>query len=341
MTMRRLYQRDNLDVLRGIKPNTIDLIATDPPFNKNRDFHATPNSLASGASFQDKWRWDETIHGEWMDRIKDDRPGIWHVISASRESYGDDMGAFLCFLGVRLVECRRILKDAGSIYLHCDPTANHYVKMLMDCVFGKGNFRNEIIWCYTGPSNTKRDFPRKHDTILRYVNGRDWTFNADAARIPYGGETLARRGRAEGARSIMSPSVTIDEGRSVEQVMSVFGRGKIPEDWWVIPALTNQREKTGYPTQKPLALYERIIKASSNPSDVVLDPFCGCATTCVAAEKLGRSWIGIDVWPNMIDVAMDRLKRECWFGADTHPNVTTTHDIEVFVNEGAPARTVC
>ena len=230
------------------------------------------------------------------------------------------------------MECRRVLKDAGSIYLHCDPTANHYVKMLMDCAFGKGNFRNEIIWCYTGPSNTKRDFPRKHDTILRYVNGRDWTFNADEVRVQYADSSIGSPMHSANKPTVMrGAAIRLQDG------------GKVPPTVWtdIQQSYKYCAERIGYPTQKPLKLYERIIRASSNPGDDILDTFCDCAATiCVEAEMLGRGWIGIDVWPNMVGVAMDMLKRECWSGAGARPNTTAPRD-EVFVNEGAPARTVC
>ena len=307
---RTLFHGDNLKMLRGMDSETVHLIATDPPFKKGRDYHATPDSLASGASFQDRWSWKDDVHQEWVDQLEDDWPGVLHVIEGSRKSYGDDMGAFLCFMGVRLLEMRRVLRDDGSIYLHCDPTASHYLKELMDAVFGKQNFRNEIVWCYTGPSNTKRWFPRKHDTILYYVKANG-VFNSDAVRIPYDDETIARRGRIEGKKSLISSSVETDGKRSDEQVHARFGDGKVPEDWWCdIAPLTNQREKTGYPTQKPLALYERIIMASSNEGDVVLDPFAGCATTCVAAEKIKRQWIGIDIWDKAHEIVIERLKNE-------------------------------
>ena len=135
---------------------SVHLIATDPPFNKGRDFHATPDSLADGASFHDRWSWDKDVHEEWVDQITDDWPLVMNVITGSRSSYGDDMGAFLCYMAVRLIAMHRVLRDDGSIYLHCDHTASHYLKELMDAIFGRAQFRNEIVWCYTGPSNTKR-----------------------------------------------------------------------------------------------------------------------------------------------------------------------------------------
>ncbi len=146
---RTLYHGDNLEFLRGMNSETVHLIATDPPFNKNRDFLATPDSLAAGARFKDRWRWDDDVREEWTDSIRDDWPAVNGVIAGARLAYGDDMGAFLCWMGVRLMEMRRVLRPDGSIYLHCDPTASHYLKALMDGIFGSENFRNEIVWCYT------------------------------------------------------------------------------------------------------------------------------------------------------------------------------------------------
>lgn len=168
---RTLFHGDNLDMMRGMDSGTVDLIATDPPFNKGRDFHATPDSLAKGASFQDRWSWKEDVHQEWVDQIQDDWPGVWHVIQMAREVWGDGMGAFLCFMGVRLIAMRRVLKDTGSIYLHCDPTASHYLKSLMDAVFGKENFRNEVVWKRTTGKKAGRKFGGVHDAILYYVKG--------------------------------------------------------------------------------------------------------------------------------------------------------------------------
>ncbi len=308
---RTLYHADNLDVLRGINSATVDLIATDPPFNKSRDFHATPDSLAKGAKFEDRWSWDKDVHPDWVDAIKDDWPAVWSVIETARVSAGDDMAAFLCWLGVRLMECHRVLKDTGSIYLHIDHTAHAYAKCLMDGIFGRRNFRNEIVWCYTGPANTPRWFSRKHDTILFYSRSGVFTFNRDAVRIPYSDAFTKRRQYTEGQRGITAGYA---EGRTDAEVAAAFGPGKPIEDWWPdIPAggQMPRGERTGYPTQKPLALYERIIKASSNPGDIVLDPFAGCATTPVAAERLGRQWIGIDIWDGAYQTVLDRLQREC------------------------------
>ena len=334
---RTLYHGDNLDFLRGMNSETVHLIATDPPFNKNRDFHATPDSLAAGARFKDRWRWDDDVHEEWTDSIRDDWPAVWQVIEVARVAYGDDMAAFLCWLGVRLMEMRRVLRQDGSIYLHCDHTAHAYTKCLMDGIFGPANFRNEIAWCYTGPSNTKRWFPRKHDTILFYTKSRSQIFNREDVRVPYNQETLARRGRIEGERSIISASVKTTDRRSATEVESEFGGGKVPEDWWAdIPILTNQRERTGYPTQKPLALYERIIVASSSEGDIVLDPFCGCATTPIAAERLKRQWVGMDIWDGAYTQVMKRMERDTVLRFDDKNHVTLP---QVHYSDEPPRRT--
>ena len=292
---------------------TVDLIATDPPFNKNKDFHATPDKLAAGAKFEDRWCWMNDVQLDWLKDIQDHHPEVERVVLTAKEVYSSGMGAFLCWLGVRLIEMRRVLKRTGTIYLHIDHTAHAYVKTLMDAIFGRENFRNEIVWCYTGPGNTPRHFKRKHDTILFYVNSGKAVFNAAAVRVPYSPATLARRRYTEGSAGALGITAGYAGGRTPGQVQEQFGGGKVPEDWWAdigggghIPAA----ERTGYPTQKPLALYERIIRASSSPGDMVLDPFCGCATTPVAAERLGRQWVGMDLWEGAFQVVQNRLAKE-------------------------------
>ena len=156
----------------------MDLVATDPPFNKSKDFHATPDSLAKGARFTDRWSWDKDVHPDWVDSIKDDWPGVWAVIEAARAAYGDGMAAFLCWLGVRVMELRRVLKPTGSLYLHIDHTAHAYTKALLDAVFGMRNFANEIAWCYEDVGGrAPKYFKRKHDVILSYRMSKDCTFH--------------------------------------------------------------------------------------------------------------------------------------------------------------------
>ena len=284
---RTLYHGDNLEFLRRMNSGTVHLIATDPPFNKNRDFHATPDSLASGARFSDRWKWDDDVHPEWTDQIENDWPAVLAVIEAAKAAYGMDMAAFLCWMGVRLMEMWRILREDGSIYLHIDHTAHAYVKTLMDGIFGHKNFQNEIVWYYGGGGASKKRFARKHDTILFYTKSTRWTFNVDDVRVPYKWTDGQRR--ADG-----SPRD--------------YSKGKLPDDVIELHGLMPWAgERTGYPTQKPLALYDRIIKASSNPGDIVLDPFCGCATTPIAAERLDRQWVGIDIWDKAHEQVLNRL----------------------------------
>lgn len=297
---RTIWTGDNLHILRGLADESVDLIYLDPPFNSNRNYAAPVGSEAAGAAFKDTWTLNDCDNA-WHGEIAEKFPAIYRAIDASEFTYGKAMKSYLIMMAVRLIEMKRILKDTGSIYLHCDPTASHYLKVLMDAVFGRIYFRNEIVWSYpASPSSARRDFPRKNDIILRYA-GEGYTFNADAVRVPYSAASMNRVKYAANASTVMGGTeIKLHEG------------GKIPPSvWGDIPQVyRNRKERTGYPTQKPLKLLERIIKASSNEGDVVLDPFCGCATTCVAAEKLGRKWIGIDLSAKAIKLVTARLKRE-------------------------------
>ncbi len=306
---RTLYHGDNLEFLRGMNSETVHLIATDPPFNKDRDFHATPDSLASGAKFKDRWKWERDVQEEWVDSIKDDWPAVWEVIDAARAAYGDDMGAFLCWLGVRLMEMRRVLRKDGSIYLHIDHTAHAYTKCLIDAIFGVRHFRNEIVWFYKTGGASKRWFARKHDTLLFYSKSDRYTFNP-------------QREKSYLSHKYGFSNVDIKEDERGFYTMVTM------RDVWDIAALRgNQPEATGYPTQKPLALYERIIKASSNEGDIVLDPFCGCATTPIAAERQQRQWVGMDIWDGAYSQVRQRMERDTVlrFGEDGHVTLPKIH----------------
>ena len=286
---------------------SVDLIATDPPFKKGKDFHATPDSLAAGAKFQDRWSWERDVQPAWLEQIKDDWPAVWEVIDAAnavymrptkenlkrpRDEVGSDMGAFLCFMAVRLLEMHRVLKPTGSIYLHCDPTASHYLKAVMDAIFGWSRFLNEVLWLYKTGGTSKQWFGRKHDNLLFYSKSADYTFNP-----------LKEKSYLSHKYGFSNVEILEDENG----FYTLVGM----RDYWDIPALRgNQPEVYGYPTQKPLALYERILLASSNEGDVVLDPFCGCATTPVIAERLGRQWVGIDIWDKARDAVLARLEQE-------------------------------
>ena len=300
------------------------------------------------ARFKDRWRWDKDVHEEWTDSIQDDWPAVWEVIDMANRTwhpkrvqlksgdyaYRSGMGAFLCWLGVRLMEMRRVLREDGSIYLHIDHTAHAYVKCLMDAIFGWKNFRNEIVWCYTGPSNTKRWFPRKHDTILFYTKSEKWFFNSDAVRIPYKQLNIQHRQVGGGGIGGKLTPDNVDRYRR---------KGKMPEDYWLedrdgmTPVGRLKNERTGYPTQKPLALYRRVIEASSNEGDLVLDPFCGCATTPVAAEQLKRRWVGMDIWDGAKKAVQERLRDEWLLEKDASSKMMFPH--EVFILTEPPVRT--
>ena len=314
---RTLFHGDNLTFLRAMNSETVDLIATDPPFKKGRDFHATPDSLAAGAKFQDRWSWERDVHEEWTDQITDDHPRLMEAIESARYAHSDGMGAFMCFMAVRLLAMHRVLKPTGSIYLHCDPTASHYLKAVLDAIFGQKNFVNEIVWHYESGGRPKSFFPQKHDMLFWYAKKlKKKTFNADAVGIPR--DECGSCGTALEKWNNLKKHVD-KNGRIYRTIKSA---GKIykyydddpvlPTDVWLGINHLQQKdpERYGYPTQKPLRLYERILLASSNEGDMVLDPFCGCATTAVAAERLGRQWTGIDIWESAHQAVIERLRKE-------------------------------
>lgn len=185
---RTLFHADNLAVMRGMNSESVDLIATDPPFNKSRDFHATPDSLAAGASFQDRWSWERDVHPAWVDQLKDDHPRLLEAIESARHAGGDDMGAFTCFMAVRLLEMHRLLRPTGSLYLHCDPTASHYLKAVLDAIFGsRKRFKAEITWkrasAHSDGKQGRNEYGQICDRILFYAKGREWTWNTQ--HTPY------------------------------------------------------------------------------------------------------------------------------------------------------------
>ncbi len=203
------------------------------------------------------------------------------------------MMSYLIYMAIRIMELRRVLKPTGSIYLHCDPIASHYLKLLMDSLFGRKNFRNEIVWCYKSGGASKRYFARKHDIILLYAKNE-----RDAKFYPQKVKSYGATGGGHGV---------------VKYYRDKIGTYSIvnARDWWDISMLaTTHPERTGYPTQKPLALLKRIIKASSNHGDIILDPFCGCATACIAAEMEEREWVGIDISPKAAELVERRMVKE-------------------------------
>ena len=421
---RTVWTGDNLDILRGINSRTVDLIYLDPPFNSNRRYAAPIGSEAAGAAFKDSWTLqdvDEAWHGEVADR----EPALYTSIDAAGITNGSAMKAYLIMMAVRLLELRRVLRPEGSVYLHCDPTASHYLKLVMDAIFGHRNFRNEIVWRRSVAHNDPKRYGNNTDRLLYYTRGPEGgqlgldgmtaavgfpssrkgriTWNGKDVATPKTDEELARaypqqdhRGRFR-ADNLTGPLHAPPSGRGestkpwkgydvagmgrcwsapltgryaewidrniipgYRSIQGVHDRlnaldkagmirhpvsGKWPglkryaeadtgnplQSLFVdISGFTNfnkGKEWCGYPTQKPLALLERIIRVSSNPGDLVLDPFCGCATTMVAAETLGREWVGIDLSPLAVRLVEKRLRDEHGFFG------------EIAVREDVPMRT--
>ncbi|MDR0520224.1 MAG: HNH endonuclease [Planctomycetaceae bacterium] len=279
-----LYTNDNLYVLAGLNSNLVDLIYLDPPFNSKRIYSATVGRKAAGASFKDMWTWKD-VDEQFLGTLAVNYPALARYIADAGTIHSKAMMAYLTYMAQRMIEMSRILKDTGSLYLHCDPTASHYWKGLLDGIFGKNCFRNEIVWGYQWGGVGKRNFARKHDIIFWYSKSDDkenkWIFNDQAMRVPYTTKDIRWHNHEE---------------------------GKLLRDIWEIPTINTQsKERVGYPTQKPLALLRRIINASSNEGDIVLDPFCGCATMCVAAQQLDRKWIGIDIEKQAAGILVERL----------------------------------
>ena len=255
----RLIFGDNLSVMTALLPEyagQINLIYADPPFFTNRKYSAR---IGRGE--------DSRKPGEWQ--LAEGYPDHW-----------DDLDSYLDFLYQRLSVMYQFLAPNGTLYLHLDWHADAYARLLLDEIFGSDHMLNEIIWAYHGPSPIRRAFNRKHDTILAYVKGEDYTFNVDAVREPYNANTV----------KTFNSSAKAGFGKVPD-----LDRGKVPEDWWYFPVIARlHNERTGYPTQKPIALLDRIVLASSNPGDIVADFFCGSGTTPFVAAKHGRRFIACD-----------------------------------------------
>ena len=297
-----LYYGDCLYIMQEWEPEQVDLIYLDPPFKSNRNYNILFGSQTNGKSaqllaFEDTWSWDEAA----AERVEELETRVISPISKTMRGFLLQLGksgmlAYISYMAERLIECHRILKPTGSIYLHCDQSSSHYLKVLMDSIFGAKNLRNELIWFYhDSPGRSRRYYPKKHDVIFWYSNSDQWTFNDDDVRVPILAASVERykTARKLGGREYVG-------GKAADI-------GKIPEDVWSIPVVKqNSKEACGYPTQKPLRLLERIIKASSKEGDLVLDPFCGCGTSIVAAQSLGRQWAGIDTSPLAVEAIMKR-----------------------------------
>ena len=319
--MNKLYFGDNFEILCEMDSERVDLICTDPPFNSGRNYNAfLKDSKAQNKAFTDIWTWDTEAK---KSRAYIENPehancdldtyralhkclkGYDMVLQDAVSGNKGAMRAYLAFMGPRLAEMHRLLKDTGSIYLHCDPTASHYLKGIMDAIWDQDNrkkneyFRNEIVWCYRGAGYPKKDFGRRHDIIFKYSSGQQWVFNLDDVREEY----------AEATKERFKHHIGNKRKQGDFGVQKLNPLGKHPDDWWQVqPIAPSANERLGYPTQKPRALYERMIKASSNAGDLVMDPFCGCGTTIDAAHTLNRSWIGIDVTILALDPMRERLR---------------------------------
>lgn len=362
-----LYYGDNLSVLReSIRSETVDLIYLDPPFNSNASYNVlfkSPQGQEAAAqiqAFDDTWHWGESAEEAYSDVLRSGNAAAAEMLRAMRGFLGEnDMMAYLAMMAVRLIELHRVLKPTGSLYLHCDPTASHYLKVLLDAVFGARGYATEIVWKRTtAHSNVSTSYGDITDTIFYYRKSDRFVWNqvyharsdTDVLRAFPQVDSDGRRWRSENMRNpgirpnlhyayLASNGVvyqphpngwTVSEEKMRE--LDRQGRLHFPTDpngrlrkklfadeslgtklqnlWDDIPALSSHdKERQGYPTQKPVALLERILNASSNPGDVVLDPFCGCGTTVHAAEKLGRAWIGIDVTHLAIGLIEKRLRQ--------------------------------
>ena len=307
-----IFTGDNLDIMRGMDSESVDLIYLDPPFNSNRHYEAPIGSKAAGAEFKDAWNFEDTKEA-WWGLIADEHPAIYRVIDAAGDVGNEGDKAYLIYMAMRLLEMHRILKPTGSVYLHCDPTMSHSLKMVMDAIFGRKNFKNEIVWCYRKWAISASSFAHNHDIILFYSKSKELIFNVQHLKLSP--NTIKRHGTQKQVNKFVEGKrVNLDTDKSTES------KGTPMYDWWEVSILNpNAKERTGYPTQKPLALLRRIIEASSNEGDVVLDPFCGCATACLAAQDLGRQWIGIDISPLAETLIRQRMKDELgMFGDVTH-----------------------
>lgn len=363
--MKQLWFGDNLTILREeIATNSVDLVYLDPPFNSNANYNVlfkTPQAEAASAqveAFRDTWTWGN--EAQWaIDEIMLAGGPLANIVHALHSALGEsDMMAYLVMMAQRLHELRRVLRSTGSLFLHCDATASHYLKIILDAIFGPQLFANEIIWQRsTGKSLMSRRLPNNHDVILAFAGGRDRHWFGDELYVPYDMKnlpsTVAEKyvhddgdGRKYQLDNLINPNadrpnltyeflgVTRVWRWTKERMASAFDQGLIHQSapgrvprlkryldeqrgmplgdvWTDIPPLNSQaKERLGYPTQKPVKLLDRILRAATSAGDTVLDPFCGCGTTIAAAEVIGRNWIGIDVAFHAIKVIEERIRSQ-------------------------------
>ena len=370
---RGVYIADNLAFLCALNDECVDLVCVDPPFAKNETFTGDrirppltdaeiaierrllaswgvraaqdadskgitwPDDIARGG-YTDIWSWEADIHEDWIDSLEADYPSIHSLIETTRLVHSDDVAAYLCYMAIRLIEIHRVLKPTGSLYLHCDHTANGYLRHLIDAIFGSRNFCNEIVWCYRGLPSTAKIWQQKHDTILFYRKSEDYNFNVLRGDPTEGSTRTFRSAMNRGYNLNRSKRmVTVfdwDKYRAAVEARTIpsdlqpkeFTGGNPPlRDWWedirILGGPTN-RERTGYPTQKPVALAERIIRASTNEGDMVLDCFAGCAYVGVAAERLNRRWVACDFNPRAWTVFKRQFSKPSLVVLDCEDEIT-------------------
>ena len=316
---RTLFTGDNLLVMKVMAANSVDLIYLDPPFNSKRMYRAPLGSKAAGQAFKDIWS-HKDVEMAWHAQLEKADPSLYQMLEHIKGTHSVAMWSFCMYMAVRLIEMERILKPTGSIYLHCDPTASHYLKIVMDSIFGKERYQNEVIWSYNKWTNAANFFQKSNDTILFYA-GESRTFNKQYVMTPHKERVLKRGYDSNVVEGGVRQLLVYDFKRTGDRVkeprydrvvdMTDKPPGvAAPQVWTDIKYLSSaSSERTGWQTQKPLALLERIIKASSNEGDIVFDPFCGCATAMVAAEKLGRQWIGCDLDEAAQEITRDRIAK--------------------------------
>ena len=312
-----MFTGDNLPIMRGMDSESVDLIYLDPPFNSKKQWSAPIGSKAAGAAFKDAWTLSDIDKAD-LGILAEERPKLAKLIDAVGDVNGDADKAYLLMMAPRIIEMHRILKSTGSIYLHCDPTMSHSLKLVMDEIFGIKNFRNEIIWHYRRWTGKAKKFQKLHDVIFFYTKTDTYNFNVLYTEYTEGSVNRKMQGvlnRFKDGKSHFVSNESIDK------------KGVRENDVWQIPFVApSAKERLGYPTQKPLRLLNRIIEASSNPSDLILDPFCGCATACVAAQDLNRKWIGIDISEKAIELVLQRFKDELKIFA---PKIIHREDIPI------------
>ena len=360
----RIESGNNLDIMRRMEGECVNLICTDPPFNSNENYNVTTISRAQKQAFEDTWKFDPVSNREDRNDIKERAKtdnvykaidnaltGYDHLFQFKTNGYEGAIRSYLTFIAPRLAEAHRILKSTGSIYLHCDPSASHYLKGLMDTVFGKENFRNEIIWHYNKYTNALKAFQRNHDVILFYTKTDNYVFNTLYGKMSENQKKIRERGYNTGSHGGKKYLMVFDKTKPKVQEHIESGKyytvyyidnpkdGVALADCWndITRVTSNSKQRTGYPTQKPLKLYQRMIEASSNKEDIVFDMFCGSGTTLVAAQSLGRKWIGIDITGYALKFARSRLLKQFNLKPgtdyDTKGEITNMEEVRLLLDQ--------